>query len=198
MRLQNTARRSILANSIWRKLSALLILWHLGPIPAVAADAGTATPPFRLLISEVQPGSLAEEQRCTLIFPDHRFHHEVAARKRGRDITRKVYEGMLSTAEWDTVSEALERKDFRDLSVPATVAPLVMQDLHMYTIIVARDGNYQNMEFLNDKSRKAYDFQLRPLLQWWKAFCAFRRQASEASPNSRCLLNENNGMIFAQ
>jgi len=57
------------------------------------------------------------------------------------------------------------------------------------TISVAREAKYQNMEFLDNKSRKPYESQLKPLLGWWKAFRGGHMAESSAPPDSRCSLN---------
>jgi len=61
---------------------------------------------------------------------------------------------------------------------------------------VARGNEIQNMEFLDKKSRKPYDAQLKPLLEWWKSVRNRRMPKSDASPDSRCALDSSHG-IFA-
>src|SRR5208282_5835326 len=140
----------------------------------LAATAGSAQQlahaALRVFLNEVQPGTMSAPQYCTLVYNDHRFHTERADIKRGRDTDRKVYEGQLSDTDWNTLVAIIDAKDFRDLNVPRTVSPLVMQDTHPYTISVARDNDFQNMEFLDNKSLKPYESQVRPLLQWWNSF----------------------------
>lgn len=177
----------------------LVLLWMLilGLAPVAGSDQSAQSSAFRLLLSEVRPGGMATDQRCTLVFPDHRFHHEVATRHHGRDVERKVYEGELSEVDWNTLAEILDRKEFQDLNVPRTVPPLVMQDVHVYAISVARAGDFQNLEFLTDKSRKPYESQLKPLLQWWKSFYSKHMPASGAPPNQRCSMDTKDA-VFAQ
>jgi hypothetical protein len=177
----------------------LVLSWILfsGLALVAGSDQSAQISAFRLLLSEVRPGGMATDQRCTLVFPDHRFHHEIASRHHGRDVERKVYEGELSEADWDTLAEILDRKEFQDLNVPRTVPPLVMQDVHVYAISVAREGNFQNMEFLTDKSRKPYDSQLKPLLQWWKSFYGRHMSESNAPPDRRCSMDTNDA-VFTQ
>ncbi len=91
----------------------------------------------------------------------------------------------------------LDGKEFRDLKVPRTVPPLVMQDTHPYTISVARDKNFQNMEFLDAKSLKPYEPQVKPLLQWWKSFRGHRSPESSLPPDPKCAL-DNTHAIFSQ
>jgi hypothetical protein len=152
---------------------------------------------LRLLLSEVGPRAMSADQYCTLVFADHRFHSEKANRHHGRDTDRKIYEGKLSDAEWNALDQILENKDFRDLTIPPSVPPLVMQDTHPYNISVARDSSYQNMEFLNTKSMKPYEPQIRPLLQWWKELRAQRPPESKAAANPSCSLDSTHG-IFSQ
>ena len=121
----------------------------------------------RLQLNEVQAGSMASEQYCTVVFADHHFHSEKASRSHGKDTDRKVYEGQLSEADWNALGGIVDNDGFRALSVPQTVPPLVIQDAHTVTISVARGARFQNMEFLDNKSRKPYDSQLKPLLRWW-------------------------------
>lgn len=170
-------------------------------LSGLAALAGSDQPPnktaFRLLLSEVQPGSMATQQQCTLVFTDRRFHHETASRKRGRDFDRKVYESELSEGDWNALSAILDSKEFRDLNVPRGVPPLVMQDSHIYTISVAREGRFQNMEFLDKKSRKPYESQLKPLFEWWKSMRGRHMSESPAPADGHCSL-ENNDAIFSQ
>ncbi|SRR5713101_5021101 len=176
-----------------------ILCWILLPGLAMAGgpEQSSNRSAFRLRLSEVRPGGMATDQRCTLIFPDRRFHHETASSRLGRDLERKVYEGELSEADWNALTGILDRKEFHDLAVPRIAPPLVMPDLHIYTISVARDGKFQNMEFLTDKSRKPYDSELKPLLQWWKSFYGRRMLESQAPPDAQCS-PDNNSALFTE
>lgn len=154
-------------------------------------------PALRLLLSEVQPGTMASEQYCMLVFADRHYHSEKANRKTGKDRDRKVYEGELSEADWNALTGILENKDLRDLNVIQSVPPLVIEDAHTFTISVARDAKFQNMEFLDNKSRKPYEAQLKPLLSWWKSFRGGHKIESKAPPDSRCSLDSTHA-IFSQ
>jgi hypothetical protein len=137
---------------------------------------------------------MASEQYCTLVFADRRFHYEKASRKAGQDKERKVYEGELSQADWDALTGILDSKEFRELNVPPEVPPLVIEDTHTITISVARGSKFQNMEFLDNKGRKPYDSQLKPLLQWWKSVRRERMVESKALPDARCTLDNTRGV----
>src|ERR1700681_4468886 len=127
-------------NGLVGLFSLVLVL----PLTTVTVSVAASEPAsIRLLLSEVQPGSLSADQYCTLVFADHHFHSEKASRHHGKDTDRKVYEGELSEAEWSALGGILDRREFRELKVPQGVPPLVMQDTHPYTISVARDGSYQ-------------------------------------------------------
>jgi hypothetical protein len=151
----------------------------------------------RLQLNEVQPGMMAYEQYCTVVFADRHFHSEKANRSRGKDMDRKVYEGVLSDADWNALGGIIDSNGFRALNVPQGVPPLVIQDAHTVTISVARDAKFQNMEFLDDKSRKPYDSQLKPLLRWWKSFRGERMPESKAAPDARCALDSTHA-VFSQ
>jgi hypothetical protein len=139
---------------------------------------------------------MASEQFCTLVFADRHFHSEKATRKTGKDRDRKIYEGDMSEADWNMLGAILEDKALRDLNVQQGVAPLMVEDAHAFTISVARDAKFQNMEFLNNKSRKPYEAQLKPLLGWWKAFRSKHVAESRISPDSRCSL-DNTHAVFS-
>ncbi len=163
---------------------------HAGPNePAKDAD-------LRLMLSEVQPGTMATEQYCTLVFADRHFHAEKANRKMGKDRERKVYEGHLSDADWNALERILDSKQFRELDVPPTMPPLVIENSHPYTISVARENKFQNMEFLDNKSLKPYESQVKPLLQWWKSWRGTRLPESNAAPDSRCA-PDNTHAVFS-
>lgn len=149
------------------------------------------------MLSEVQAGAMQAQQYCTVVFADHRFHYERASLHHGKDMERKIYEGEFSEADWNALSGILENKEFRDLNVPREVAPLVMQDSHVYTISVARDAHFQNMEFLNNKSRKPYESRLKPLLEWWKSFRGGHLPESKAPPDANCSLDSEHA-VFSQ
>jgi hypothetical protein len=176
---------------------AFLALLGLGLTATVASAQQTAHASLKLFLNEVQPGSLVAPQYCTLVFNDHRFHTEKADIKLGKDVDRKVYEGQLSETDWNALVGIVDSPAFRDLKVPRTVPPLVMQDSHPYTISVARDNNFQNMEFLDSKGLKPYESQVKPLLQWWKSFRGQHTPESSAPPDSRCTLDSIHG-IFSQ
>jgi hypothetical protein len=151
----------------------------------------------RLQLNEVEVGSMASEQYCTVVFADRHFHSEKASRSRGKDRERKVYEGELSETDWNALGGIIDSDGFRALNVPQGVPPLVVQDTHSVTISVARGAKFQNMEFLDNKSRKPYDSQLKPLLQWWKSFRGERPAESKAGPDARCALDSTHA-VFSQ
>jgi hypothetical protein len=177
-----------------RPVTILYIVLGIG----LVANAGSSEPAkstLRLMLSEVQPGTMATEQYCMLVFADRRFHAEKANRKMGKDRERKVYEGQLSEADWTALGGILDSKKFREVKVPPSMAPLVIQDSHPYTISVAREKGFQNMEFLNKKSLEPYESQLKPLLQWWKSLRNANMPASKAPPDSRCSLDNTDAII---
>jgi hypothetical protein len=177
------------------KLVGLLSLLQVLTLTTIAGVGQASGPPaIRLLLSEVQPGSMSADQYCTLVFADHHFHSEKASRHHGQDTDRKIYEGELSEEQWNALDRILDSKELRDLKVPQDVPPLVMQDTHPYNISIARDGNYQNMEFINSKSLKPYEPQLKPLLQWWKSLRGQRIPPSKAPANERCSLDSTHGV----
>lgn len=177
----------------------ITFLFLLGVGLAATACSGQqpAHAALTLFINEIQPSSMSSPQLCTLVFADHRFHSEKADIKTGRDTDRKVYEGQVSDNEWKALIAIIDSQAFRDLKIPRTVTPLVMQDTHPYTISVARDKDFQNMEFLDNKSIKPYEAQIKPLLQWWKALRAQHVPESGAPPDPRCALDSSHA-IFAQ
>lgn len=180
-----------------KRSTTLLLLFGLG-FGAAAGYAQQATHgTLRLFLNEVQPGAMSAPQYCTLIYADHRFHSEKADLKSGRTTDRKIYEGELSESEWNALIAIVDSKAFSDLKVPRTVPPLVMQDTHPYTISVARDKNFQNMEFLDAKSMKPYESEVKPLLQWWKGLRGRRVAESSAAPESQCALDTSHS-VFAQ
>jgi hypothetical protein len=180
------------------KLLAVLCLVSTMSLTSIGetGEAGKASA-IRLLISEVTPGSMSADQYCTLVFADHRFHSEKASRHHGKDTDRKVYEGELSEDQWSALSGVLDNNELRDLKIPPTVSPLVLLESHPYTISIARDGNYQNMEFLDSKSMKPYQSQIKPLLQWWKNLRGQRTPPSNAPANDRCSLDSGHA-VFSQ
>jgi hypothetical protein len=171
-----------------------------GSAPWDSADtAGPNEPPqsaaLRLLLSEVQPGTMATEQYCMLVFADRHFHAEKANRKMGKDRERKVYEGQLSEKDWNALGGIIDSKEFRELKVPLSLPPLVIEDSHPYTISVARERGFQNMEFLNNKARKPYESQLKPLLQWWKSLRSAHMPETNAPTDSRCSLDSTHAIF---
>jgi hypothetical protein len=180
-----------------RHIAILCCLLGIGLAAAAGPDETAKGKTVRLLLSELQAGSLASEQYCTLVFEDRHFHYEKASRKMGKDRDRKVYEGELSQADWDALTGILDSKEFRELNVPQGVPPLVIEDAHSFSISVARGNKFQNMEFLDNKSRKPYDSQLKPLLQWWKSVRRERMVESKVVPDARCSLDSTHG-VFSQ
>lgn len=181
-----------------KRLAFLLSVLVLLPLSTLAgSDAASDPKSIRLMLSEVQPGSMSAEQYCTLVFGDRSFHSEKASRHHGQDTERKVFEGQLSEEQWTSLSGILDAKDLKDLKIPATVPPLVMQDTHPYAISIARDGHFQNFEFIDSKSLKPYQGQMKPLLQWWKSLRAQRTPPSGAPASERCAL-DNSHAVFSQ
>src|ERR1700681_239990 len=98
-------------NGLVGLFSLVLVL----PLTTVTVSVAASEPAsIRLLLSEVQPGSLSADQYCTLVFTDHRFHSEKASRDHGQDTDLKVYEGELSEAEWNALVGILDSKGFRE------------------------------------------------------------------------------------
>jgi hypothetical protein len=176
---------------------AFLFLLGFGLTATNGSSQPPAQAPLKIFLNEVQPGVMSAPQYCTLVFNDRHFHTEKADIKQGRDFNRKVYEAQLSDADWSALIAIIDSQGFRDLKVPRSVPPLVMQDTHPYTISVARDKNFQNMEFLDNKSLRPYESQVKPLLQWWKSFRGRRAPESSSPPNPRCALDKTHS-IFAQ
>jgi hypothetical protein len=140
---------------------------------------------------------MSAPQYCLLVFDDHRFHAEKADLKQGQAVDRKVYEGQFSDKDWKELVGIIDSQGFRDLKVAPSVPPLVMQDTHPYTISVARGNAFQNMEFMDPKSLKPYESQIRPLLQWWKGVRSQRISESKAPPDRQCALDSSHA-VFAQ
>jgi hypothetical protein len=72
-----------------------------------------------------------------------------------------------------------------------------MQDTHPYNIAVRRGNDYQNMEFLDKKSLKPYESQLKPLLQWWRSLRGERTPESSAPANPQCALDSSHA-VYSQ
>lgn len=180
-----------------KRLITLLFVLEFGLTAATTFGQVVAKPSLKLFLNEIQPGVMSAPQYCTLVFADHHFHSEKADIKHGRDNDRKIYEGQLSDNDWNTLLAVIDSPSFRDLKVPQTVPPLVMQETHPYTISIARENNFQNMEFLDNKSLKPYEAQVKPLLQWWKSFRAQRPPESKAPPEAKCAL-DNTHAIYSQ
>ena len=177
-------------------IAIVSVLLAVGLVAIASSDqANRNSTPLRLLISEVQPGMSASQQYCMLVFDDHTFHAEKAHRIRGKDEERKVYEGRLSDADWNALTEILEAQNFRELRIPPSRPTLVVEDSHPYTISVARQNGFQNMEFLTKESLKPYESELKPLLRWWKSARDVRTLASNAVLDSRCSLTDTNGIF---
>jgi len=180
-----------------RQTAILCGVLGIGLAGAIGQNVPAKSSSVFLLLNEVQTGAMASDQYCTVVFADHHFHAEKANRKLGKDRDRRVYEGVLSDADWSALAGIVDSKKFKELNVPLAVAPLVVEDAHMYTISVARDSKFQNMEFLDNKSRKPYESQLKPLLQWWKSVRGEHRAESKASPDAKCSL-DNTHATFGQ
>jgi len=176
-----------------RFLTALL---GIALMAGAGSDQAANGRTLRLLLSEVQPGMSSSEHYCMLVFDDHHFHAEKAVRTRvGTDKERKVYEGQLSDADWNTVTTIIEAKTFRELRVPSSTPSLVVRDSHPYTISVARANGFQNMEFLTKESLKPYESEVKPLLQWWKSSRKLTTSQSNADADSRCSLGDSNAIF---
>jgi hypothetical protein len=178
-----------------RHLAILCGVLGIGLAAAAGPDEMAKGTAVRLILSEVQAGSMASEHYCTLVFEDRHFHYEKASRKMGEDKDRKVYEGELSQADWDALTGIVDSKEFRELNVPQGVPPLIIEDAHTFTISVARGSKFQNMEFLDNKSRKPYDSQLKPLLRWWKSVRHERMAESKVLPDARCSLDSKHAVF---
>ena len=175
-------------------LSLFAALWLL-PTSARGSDEKSGASSIRLFLSEVQPASMAVDQYCTVVFSDHRFHSEKASLHHGKDTDRKVFEGSLSDEQWNSLSTILDSKELRDLKIPPYVPPLVMQETHPYSISIARERSFQNLEFLDSKSLKPYKAEISPLLQWWKVLRGEKMKPSNAPASERCSLDKSHSIV---
>jgi hypothetical protein len=173
---------------------ALCVLLGMSLTAGAGANEARPVPALRLVLFEDQPGAMADQQYCMLVFTDRHFHAEKAVRHLGKDQERQFSEGVLPEIDWNTLDGILDSEEFRKLNVPANVAPPVVQDAHAFIISVARDKTFQNMEFLDNKSRKPYESQVKPLLQWWKSVRS-RRMVETGTQDSRC--STVNGVVFS-
>ena len=178
-----------------RPMIVLSVVLGIGLVANAGSNGPAKGTALRVLLSEVQPGTMATEQYCTLVFADHRFHAEKANRKMGQDRDRKIYEGQLSDADWNALEGILDSKQFRELKVPLTMPPLVVENSHPYTISVARESKFQNMEFIDNKSLKPYESEVKPLLQWWKSWRGTHLAESNAPSDSRCILDKTHAVF---
>ncbi len=175
---------------------AFLMLLLLGAPAFPQTSAPKAT--FEVRISDFKSGSMASEQRCLLVFADRKYHFESAAHRGGRDLRRDVYEGELSQADWDQLSNVLDTKELRELSSPPSAATVIVENLDALTLTVKRGPDaYQNLEFLTKRSRDPYRAALKPALEWWKGFLRKRLTPSGAPPSPYCSLDNNSGQIIA-
>jgi hypothetical protein len=166
-------------------------------LTSALASAQPHETPLRIFLNEVQPGVMSSPQYCLLVFDDHHFHAEKANIKAHQATDRRVSEGQLSDKDWNALGAIIDSPKFRELNVPPYVPPPVMQDTHPYTISVARDKNFQNMEFLDEKSLKPYEAEVKPLLKWWKSVRSEHLETKTSDPDSRCALDSSHA-IFAQ
>ena len=181
----------------WRLVFCCIPIFFLATAPQGNSQARQEQkePSLRLMLSEVQPGAMSSEHDCMLVFDNRTFHAEKASRHVGRDQDRKVFEGNLSDADWNALDGILESDGFRKLNVPPGYVPLVVQNVHPFTISVQRGNGYQNLDFVDENSRKPYDSQLKPLFQWWKSVRGRRMTVSEAAADSRCKLDSSRGVV---
>jgi hypothetical protein len=178
---------------------AITFISFLGLVLTVTAGRSQSLPhaALKVFLNEVQPGAMSAPQYCTLVFNDHHFHTEKADIQGGRVSNRKVYEGQLSDTDWNTLTEIIDSKSFRQLKVPGTVPPPVMQNSHPYAISVAREDGFQNIEFLDNRSLKPYESQVKPLLSWWKSLRGRHTPESNSPPDTKCALDSSHA-IFSQ
>ncbi len=176
----------------WR----LVFCFLLGVVLQANSQAsGQQERALRLKLSEIQPGSMASEHYCLLVFTDHSFHAEKASRHVGRDVERKVLEGSLSDSDWSALDGILDSSGFQKLNVPRPYIPLAIRGGHFFTISVRREKGFQNMEFIDDKSRKPYDSQLKPLFEWWKSVRSRSMPVSNTPADSQCELDSSQGVV---
>lgn len=101
----------------------------------------------------------------------------------------KLKESKLHS-DWNALTAILDAKQFRELQAPRSAPALVVRNSHPYTISVARQSGFQNMEFLTKESLKPYESELKPLLRWWKSSRNLRRLESNVPVDSRCSLRD--------
>ena len=133
-----------------------------------AADTPQALPLMRL--DDYQAGALAAQERCLLVFSDGRYHAERIVKRRDEPRQGAASEGTLSPEDLQRLHQILDNKEFAALTTPNQKKLLVVEDLHLLDISVARSGGWQSVVYQSDSARKHDNNALRPLLGWWKDF----------------------------
>ena len=147
-----------------------------------AADTPKAAPLLRL--DDYRPGYMAAEEHCLLVLSDGRYHAERIVKKRNEPSEGAVSEGTLTAEDFERLRKILDTKDFAALATPSQKKLLVVEDLHMLDISVARGSAWQSVVYQNDAARKHDNVTLRPLLTWWKEL--ERASRFSASATNRC------------
>jgi len=149
-----------------------------------AAGTPQALPVMRL--DDYRPGVMAAEERCLLVFSDGRYHAERVVKRRYEASQGAASEGTLNSEDLQRLHQILDDKEFAALTTPKQKKLLVVEDLHLLDISVARSSGWQSVVYQTDSARKHDNNALRPLLGWWKEFEERRAARFTVSTVNRC------------
>ena len=112
---------------------------------------------------------MGTNEMCVLIYLDGRYHAERTYRKQDEPTEKEVYEGSLSADDMQKLDHLLDAPELRALKSPLAPRRIMVDDLHLVQISIARQEGIQELRYETDAIRKHDDARLKPLLEWWKS-----------------------------
>jgi hypothetical protein len=162
----------------------LILLLFLGLRVSAQDDAAAqfANYPFRLRLEHVSENSSV----CVLLRSDGQYHLE---HTRGDEIL--VAEGRLGESDLARLNLALDSDQLQQISQQKIVAPLMYSSYDQLQLNVFRKDHWQNLQFPDATTQRAYQAAIRPILTWLNELPnAPHRQLSEDEGKNNCLTPE--------
>jgi hypothetical protein len=140
----------------------------------------------RLRLTEARSGIMGTNEICVLVYLDSRYHAERTYRKLDEPTDKEVYEGSLGPEGFQRLNQILDAPELKSLKSPAEPRRIMVQDMHLVQVDIARPEGIQELHYLTDAGRKHDNAVLKPLLEWWKTLRSHYPAPSPEGKMTRC------------
>jgi hypothetical protein len=140
----------------------------------------------RVRLAEARSGVMGTNEMCALIYLDGHYHAERTYRKLDEPTEKEVFEGTIGAQEWQELNRLLEAPELKSLKSPVEPRRIMVENMHLVQVSIARQDGIQELRYETDASRKHAEATLKPLLEWWKALRSHYPAPAQEGKVTRC------------